>query len=67
TIADLKKKLDAAQRKARSDAQVYRVTRSKLDLAMEKIAWLEKKLAPSAASPAPEEAAPKSAPTDPAN
>ncbi len=67
TIADLKKKLDAALRKARSDAQVYRVTRSKLDLAMEKIAWLEKKLAPPATPLAPQEAAPKGAPTDPAN
>jgi chromosome segregation ATPase len=39
---DLKKKLEAAKRKARTDSQVYKVTKSKLDLAMEKIQVLEK-------------------------
>ncbi|HUU00089.1 MAG TPA: hypothetical protein VM425_01470 [Myxococcota bacterium] len=39
------KKLEAARRKARNDEQVYRVTKSKLELAMEKIAALQKTLA----------------------
>lgn len=39
---DLNKKLQAAKRKARTDSQVYKVTKSKLDLAMEKIQMLEK-------------------------
>jgi chromosome segregation ATPase len=39
---DLKKKLEAAKRKARTDSQVYKVTKSKLDLALEKIQVLEK-------------------------
>jgi peptidoglycan hydrolase CwlO-like protein len=39
---DLKKKLEAAKRKARTDSQVYKVTKSKLELAMEKIQVLEK-------------------------
>jgi len=41
----LAKKLEAARRKARNDEQVYRVTKSKLELAMEKIAALQKTLA----------------------
>jgi chromosome segregation ATPase len=43
-IGKLQFKLDAAQKKARNDNQVYRVTRSKLDLAMEKLAYLEARL-----------------------
>lgn len=39
---DLNKKLQSAKRKARTDSQVYKVTKSKLDLAMEKIQVLEK-------------------------
>ncbi len=41
----LTKKLEVASRKARTDSQVYMVTNSKLDLAMEKISALEKVLA----------------------
>lgn len=37
----LNKKLDSARRKARTDQQVYIVTNSKLELAMEKIKFLE--------------------------
>jgi chromosome segregation ATPase len=39
---ELSKKLQAAKRKARTDSQVYKVTKSKLDLALEKIQVLEK-------------------------
>lgn len=41
----LAKKLEAARRKARNNEQVYRVTKSKLDLAMEKITALQKSMA----------------------
>jgi chromosome segregation ATPase len=41
---DLKKKLESSRRKAKNDSQVYKVTKSKLDLAMEKIGALEKAL-----------------------
>jgi len=41
---NMKKKLEASQRKARTDSQVYKVTNSKLELAMEKIGALEKAL-----------------------
>ena len=51
-IEELKKKLKkandklkAAERRTRNDAQVYRVTNSKLELAMEKITELERQLA----------------------
>jgi len=43
---DLERKLKSARRKARNDQQVYNVTRSKLELAMEKIAYLEQKAGP---------------------
>jgi len=43
-VRKLKDKLEAANRRSRIDAQVYRVTNSKLDLAMEKISTLEKRL-----------------------
>jgi cell division protein FtsB len=39
---ELNRKLQSAKRKARTDSQVYRVTNSKLDLAMDKIQMLEK-------------------------
>ena len=39
---ELNKKLQTAKRKARTDSQVYKVTKSKLELAMEKIQVLEK-------------------------
>jgi len=55
---DLKKKLEVAKKKARNDSQVYKVTKSKLDLAMEKIQVLEKNAksggGATAARPAPE-------------
>jgi chromosome segregation ATPase len=42
--AALAKQLETARRKARTDDQVYKVTNSKLELAMEKIAAMEKAL-----------------------
>ena len=42
--SDLEKKHAIANRRLRTDAQVYRVTNSKLELAMEKISELEKRL-----------------------
>jgi len=44
---ELNKKLQSAKRKARTDSQVYKVTKSKLELAMEKIQVLEKNAKPS--------------------
>jgi archaellum component FlaC len=41
-VKDLDSKLEAARRKARTDSQVYKVTKSKLSLAMERIGYLEK-------------------------
>ncbi len=41
---ELDKKLEVANRRLRTDAQVYRVTNSKLELAMEKISELQKRL-----------------------
>jgi dTMP kinase len=49
----LRRKLESARRKARNDEQVYRVTKSKLELALEKIAVLEKSLAGQAAAEKP--------------
>ena len=43
-VRKLKDKLEAASRRARTDSQVYRVTNSKLELAMDRIADLEKRL-----------------------
>ena len=40
----LQEKLDVANRRSKTDAQVYRVTNSKLELAMEKIGTLESRL-----------------------
>lgn len=47
-------KLKAAERRSRNDAQVYRVTNSKLELAMEKIGELEKQLAKRPPPPSPQ-------------
>jgi hypothetical protein len=44
-LAKLKEKLATAERRLKTDAQVYRVTNSKLELAMEKVAMLEGMLA----------------------
>ena len=44
-LAKLKEKLATADRRLKTDAQVYRVTNSKLELAMEKVAMLEGLLA----------------------
>jgi len=44
-LAKLKEKLATAERRSKTDAQVYRVTNSKLELAMEKVAMLEGMLA----------------------
>jgi DNA repair exonuclease SbcCD ATPase subunit len=41
-VAALQEKLEQARRKTRTDTQVYRITKSKLDLAFEKIASLER-------------------------
>ncbi len=41
---DMKKKIESSRRKTKTDGQVYMITRSKLDLAMEKIGVLEKTL-----------------------
>jgi chromosome segregation ATPase len=41
-VAALQERLEQARRKTRTDAQVYRITKSKLDLAFEKIASLER-------------------------
>jgi transgelin len=66
----LKKKIEVATRKAKTDSQVYRITKSKLELALEKIAYLEKSTgskstpAPLAADPAPDAS---STPPPPAN
>jgi peptidoglycan hydrolase CwlO-like protein len=43
-VRRLEDKLAAANRRSRTDAQVYRVTNSKLELAMEKITELERRL-----------------------
>jgi FtsZ-interacting cell division protein ZipA len=54
-VAALQEKLEQARKKTRTDAQVYRITKSKLDLALEKIASLERMLgAPSSNSPSRE-------------
>jgi chromosome segregation ATPase len=41
---ELSKKLKSAERKSRNNAQVYKITNSKLELALEKIRYLENKL-----------------------
>jgi hypothetical protein len=59
-LVELQEKLELARRKARTDAQVYRITKSKLDLALEKIARLEHVLGNTTSNPpseAPLEAA----------
>ena len=58
---ELNKKLQTAKRKARTDSQVYKVTKSKLDLAMDKIQVLEKNVKSSDGSTAARQA-PKTPP-----
>jgi chromosome segregation ATPase len=50
-VAALQEKLELARRKNRNDAQVYRITKSKLDLALEKIVSLERMLGVPTSSP----------------
>ena len=54
-LTKLQEKLELARRKSRNDAQVYRITKSKFDLALEKIARLERILEGSSSTPAPVE------------
>jgi len=67
-VKDQDDKLEAARRKARNDSQIYKVTNSKLSLAMERIGYMEKTLAGLSPSPAPVRPAPaarKAAPESP--